>query len=133
MWIGPDDYEIQLQNWRQWARQRDWLPIGYRCITGLLFLREKQQVESIDQDAPPKVVLKDALKFNDLVQSLDKKDFDFFIGHTLNKFVRHGRVKYASDQRQKQAFLGCSKATFYRTVNRAVEHLCRAGNLKNDK
>jgi hypothetical protein len=76
----------ELNNWRRWARQRNYLPAGAVCVLGKLHIRtEEEKAEEMKfNDAPPPDEI-EAAAFEKAINALPARLRAAFILHHLDR------------------------------------------------
>lgn len=115
--------QYEIQNWMQWGRRRDWMPVSFRCPLGYLY--KSSDVMSGTPVRRPQVNEVGAGAFERMVVSLPEKHRQAFVMHHLGRAAVKGQIKILKGYDQNAQLLGVAKSKYYEFVQQAHSMVLR--------
>lgn len=122
----------EINNWLRWGRNRDYLPISFRCPLGYLYVPKRGDLEARLYKAPPINSLV-AVEFERLVVGLPVRHRQAFVMYHLNR----ARIGDKIIERKRSAYdmakiLAVQKRQFEYLVSQAHNMVYRRWKVQHD-
>lgn len=122
----------EISDWLRWGRNKDYLPVSFRCPLGFLYVPKRGDLEAkLYKPAP--INLLAVVEFERSVMALPVKHRQAFVMYHLNR----ARIGDKIVERKRQPYemarlMGVQKRQFQYIVMQAHNMIFRRWKLKND-
>lgn len=124
----------EISDWVRWGRNRDYLPVSFRCPLGYLYVPKRGDLEARLYGRAPPINLLSVVDFERIVVSLPKKRRQAFVMHHLDRALIRGRV---IEKKMKAAdyakLLGVSRTEYFTLLNQAHNLVFRKWKQQTEK
>lgn len=123
----------EIGDWIRWGRNKDYLPVSFRCPLGFLYLPKRGDIETALYSKPKPINLLSVVEFERIVVRLPEKHRQAFVMYHLNRANVRGRiVEKKRSGYDMGKILGVSKSKFYGLVSESHNMVFRNWKSKQD-
>jgi hypothetical protein len=110
----------EIGDWIRWGRNKDYLPVSFRCPLGFLYIPKRGDIETALYSKPKPINMLAVVEFERIVIRLPEKHRQAFVMYHLNR----AKVKTRIVEKKRSGYdmgkiLGVSKSKFYGLVSEA--------------
>lgn len=121
----------EIGDWIRWGRNKDYLPVSFRCPLGFLYLPKRGDIETALYSKPKPINVLTVVEFERIVVRLPDKHRQAFVMYHLNRAKVRGRIVEKKRSGYDMAkLLGVSKSKFYGLVSEAHNMVFRNWKTK---
>jgi hypothetical protein len=122
----------EISDWLRWGRNKDYLPVSFRCPLGYLYKPMRGDLEANLRRQPP-INLLEVVEFERLVIGLPDKHRQAFVMYHLGRAEINGRV----EERKRTGYeiarlLGVHRSRYYVLLTQAHNMIFRTWKQHQD-